>query len=81
MTVYLSGCATSGEKVAVPPDLPPLPANLETYCEDPGVSSLANLDEAVKVVGDTRLYAACEKRKHRDAIAHYKNARKKYRGN
>ena len=75
----LGGCATSDKPVvAVRPNLPPLPATLKTDCVDPGVRDIDNIEQAVDVIGANRLYAACEKRKHRGTTQFYEDVKTRY---
>ena len=73
--LFVSGCATSGSPVAIAPDLPDIPARLESECPDPGVA-----EEAVTAVAENRVYAACNKRKHRDMKSFYRGVRAKLAG-
>lgn len=57
------------------PDLPAAPSALETECPDPGVAA-----NAIVAVAENRTYAACNKRKHRDFSAFYRNVRKRFGG-
>lgn len=79
--MLLSGCATSGSPVALAPDLPDLPAHLEQDCVDPGVGPVNNVGDAVTVIGANRVYAACERKKHRDTKTFYRNVKAKYGNN
>lgn len=74
--LILSGCETSGS-VAIPPQLPDVPPPLRQFCVDPGVPDIDTVDQAVTVIADNRVYAACERRKHRDLLAHVDNVREK----
>lgn len=76
LTTLLSACATSGSPVAVAPNLPPIPANLVTECRDPGVGGIATVGDAVTVLGENRVYAACNLRKHRDMKSFYESVRR-----
>jgi hypothetical protein len=74
--LILSGCATSGS-VAVPPQLPDVPPPLRQFCVDPGVPDIDSVDQAISSIADNRVYAACERRKHRDLLTHVDNVRAK----
>lgn len=77
LTLPVVGCSTSGN-VAVAPDLPELPAELVVECPDPGVRPIATVGNAVTVISENRLYAACSRRKHRDVVGFYQNVRSEY---
>ena len=74
----MSSCATSGSPVAIAPDLPDVPAHLRQYCDDPGVSTIQSVKQAIDNLGANRLYAACERRKHRDALSFYDSVKKRF---
>ena len=80
LTALLSGCATSGSPVAIAPDLPDIPPALQAECVDPGVASIATVGDAVTVIGENRVYAACNKRKHRDMKEFYRGVQRRYGG-
>lgn len=80
LSVLSSGCSTSGRTVALPPKLPPIPQNLQQDCVDPGVSPIANVGDAVNVVGDTRRWAVCSTHKNRDLRKFYGNVQRRYGG-
>lgn len=77
LATSLSGCASFGSApVAVGPVLPDLDARDVSKCRDPGVPEVATVEDAVSVIGSTRVYAACERKKRENVIATYKNLQK-----
>ena len=80
LTVLLNGCATSGSPVAIAPQLPDIPPALESECVDPGVGPVTSVGEAVAAVGQNRVYAACNKRKHRDMKGFYRGVQRGFGG-
>lgn len=77
LPMLLSACVQSGSPVAIAPNLPPLPANLKAECRDPGIKGINTVGEAVTVLGENRVYAACNLRKHRDTKSFYESVRRK----
>lgn len=69
LTIFASGCDVSDRYVYVKPTYPAIPAELTEACRDPGVGSIQTVQEAVTVIGENRVYAACSRRKHRDMVA------------
>lgn len=79
--MFVAGCQTSSEvPVAVKPKLPPLPAYLESECVDPGVKPINTVSDATGVIGETRVYAACNKKKHRDTKGFYRRVQSGFGG-
>lgn len=80
LPMLFGGCATSSNgPVAVRPALPDPPAALQTSCRDPGVPDIQTVADAVRVIGQSRVYAACGNRKARDLLTFYRDVQRRYR--
>lgn len=76
LMIFASGCATSGDvPVTIAPVLPDIPPELAKECPDPGVD-----EDSFVALAENRVYAACSRRKHRDAVLFYRNSRKQLTG-
>ena len=67
--------------VAVRPELPPVPDNLAQPCRDPGVRDVQTVADATSAIADSRRFAACANRQHRDTIQFYEAVRDGLTGN
>ncbi|WP_157967649.1 Rz1-like lysis system protein LysC [Cohaesibacter intestini] len=71
LMMTLAGCKSSGELVAAA-QLPPMPADLQRQCADPGVQT--GRDARAVIARHRQSLAECRNR-HRDTVQFYKQVR------
>lgn len=73
LTIFVSGCETSGKPILQAPPIPPLDPRIEAPCPDPGVRG-----DYLSALTANRLALAECRRRHQNVVESYNDARNSF---